>query len=110
MRRRKLQEYLRQKQELDANAQLQQQMDDDAQRQQFDELKRTLFLKMLTEEARERLGRIRIARPDFVEQVEVVLIQLIQSRQITGKVDEKALLTIIKKIRGANKKEYRIIK
>jgi|ETNmetMinimDraft_33_1059910.scaffolds.fasta_scaffold51449_2 programmed cell death protein 5 len=85
-------------------------MDDDAQRQQFDELKRTLFLKMLTEEARERLGRIRIARPDFVEQVEVVLIQLIQSRQITGKVDEKALLTIIKKIRGANKKEYRIIK
>ena len=85
-------------------------MDDDAQRQQFDELKRTLFLKMLTEEARERLGRIRIARPDFVEQVEVVLIQLIQSRQITGKVDEKAILTIIKKIRGANKKEYRIIK
>ena len=85
-------------------------MDDDAQRQQFDELKRMLFLKMLTEEARERLGRIRIARPDFVEQVEVVLIQLIQSRQITGKVDEKALLTIIKKIRGANKKEYRIIK
>ncbi|MDP6627310.1 MAG: DNA-binding protein [Methanopyri archaeon] len=110
MRRRKLQEYLHQKQELDANAQLQQQMENEAQRQQFDELKRMLFLKMLTEEARERLGRIRIARPDFVEQVEVVLIQLIQSRQITGKVDEKALLTIIKKIRGANKKEYRIIK
>lgn len=105
-----MQEYLRQKQELDANAQMQQQMEEEAQQQQFNELKRMLFLKMLTEEARERLGRIRIARPDFAQQVEVVLIQLIQSRQITGKVDEKALLTIIKKIRGANKKEYRIIK
>ncbi len=85
-------------------------MEEEAQRQQFDELKRSLFLKMLSEEARERLGRIRIARPEFAQQVEIVLIQLIQSGQITGKVDENALLTIIKKIRGANKKEYRIIK
>ena len=51
-----------------------------------------------------------MANPQFAEPIELILIQLIQSGQVSGKIDEKALRAIIKRVRGAGKKEYRIIK
>jgi programmed cell death protein 5 len=103
-----MEEYLRQAQEGGADAQ--QRLAEEAQRQELEELKRALFLKALTEDARDRLSNIRMARPDFALQLEAILVQLIQSGQVSGRIDEQTLLAIAKRMRGATSREFRILR
>lgn len=70
-----------------------------AQRQQLEMLKKQLFLRVLTREARSRLSNIRMANPDFAAQLEIVLIQLIQSGKYQ-QIDEQTLVSLIKRLRG----------
>jgi programmed cell death protein 5 len=66
---------------------------------QLELLKRQLFLKMLTKEARSRLANIKMANPEFGAQVEIALIQLIQTGKI-ARIDEETLITLIKQLKG----------
>lgn len=70
-----------------------------AQRQQLELLKKQLFLRVLTKEARSRLANIKMANPNFAAQMELVLIQLIQSGRYQ-KIDEQTLISLIKRVRG----------
>ncbi len=66
-----------------------------------------ILTQILTPEARSRLTTIKMAKPEFASQVELLLIQLAQSGQIKGKIDDvqfKALLTKISK----PKKDFKI--
>jgi len=65
--------------------------------------------QIMTPDARERLGNLRIARPDFARQVEILLIQLYQTGKIPGKIDDELLKSILVKISG-QKRETKIVK
>ena len=81
----------------------QQQMDsqtalEEASKKEFDEQKKTVLRQILTTEARERLGRIKIARPDVAENIENQLIMFAQSGQLKNKINDEQLLELLSKI------------
>jgi programmed cell death protein 5 len=68
------------------------------QKKQFEEQKKRILRKLLTSDARERLGRIRIARPDVSESIETQLIILAQNGQIKNKINDEQLQMLLKRI------------
>jgi len=86
-------------QELQQQAVLQDSVDEqERQKQEFEEQKKAILRKILTTEARERLGRIKIARPDLAENVENQLIMLAQNDQLKNKINDEQLRLILSKI------------
>lgn len=68
------------------------------QQKQFEEQKKSILRSILTNDARQRLGRIKIARPDVAEAIENQLIMVAQSGQLKNKIDDKQLQMLLKKI------------
>jgi len=86
-------------QELQQQAILQESMDEqERQREEFKEQKKAILRKILTNEARERLGRIKVARPDLAENIENQLLMLIQNNQLKNKINDEQLQLILSKI------------
>lgn len=84
-------------QELQQQAALQENMEEE-QKKQFDEQKKIILRTILTNEARQRLGRIKIARPDVAETIENQLIMFAQSSQLKERINDKQLQMLLKKI------------
>lgn len=62
--------------------------------------RKAVLRKILTEEARQRLGRLRVGYPDFAESVEDQLIMLAQSGRLQGRtIDDDTLKTILQRLR-----------
>ena len=87
----------------------QQQMQHQAQEEQVATQIKGIIHQILTPEARDRLGNIRLARPEFARQVEILLIQLYQSGQLPKKLTDEKLKEILTKIHG-KKKDTKITK
>ena len=86
-------------QELQQQAALQENLEDEEfKRQQFEEQKKSVLRGILTNDARQRLGRIKVARPDVVEAIENQLIMLAQSGQLKEKINDAQLRALLKKI------------
>lgn len=65
------------------------------------EAQRMLILRqILTPEARERLARLRLVRPEIAEALENQLIYLAQSGKIRGMISDDQLKEILKRIMG----------
>ena len=62
---------------------------------QFEDAKKDILRKVLTKEAYERLGRVKIANALLSTQLEMYLVQLYQSGQLRGAVDDKKLKQIL---------------
>jgi programmed cell death protein 5 len=84
-------------QELQQQAALQEDFQEEQQKQ-VDEQKKTILRSILTNDARQRLGRIKIVRPDVAEAIENQLIMFAQSGQIKNQIDDKQLQMLLKKI------------
>jgi len=86
-------------QELQEQATIQEQMEDqEEQQKQLDEQKKAILRAILTNEARERLGRIKIARPEMAESIENQLIMFAQSGKLKNKINDEELRMLLSKI------------
>jgi len=73
------------------------------------ELERAYILRsILTEEARERLERIKLARPQFGKMIEDQLILLAKSGRLSGVLTDEDLKNILKQLTGGGKKDSNI--
>jgi programmed cell death protein 5 len=68
------------------------------QEERFQAQKQAMLRKLLTPEARERLGRLKLAYPDVVENVENQLILLARSGRVGSVIDDATLVGILSKI------------
>jgi len=86
-------------QELQQQSELQQDLEEqESQNKQFEEQKKRILRGILTAEARERLGRIKVARPEIVESIENQLIMLSQSGQLKNKINDEQLRMLLSKL------------
>lgn len=73
---------------------------------QVEQMKKTLLRQILSKEALERLGRVRMANPNLAAQLELYLIQLYQAGQLKGVVDDNKLKQILDLL--TKKREWKI--
>jgi programmed cell death protein 5 len=67
-----------------------------------------ILRRILTPEARERLNRVKLVKPELARQVELILVQLYQAGQIREKISDEKLKRILAQIDARTRKEYRI--
>ena len=67
--------------------------------------KKALLRKILTPEARERLERIRLARPEFAEAVEMQLIQLAQLGRLPIPLSDEDFKALLERLSALTKKK-----
>ncbi len=89
LRRRKMAELQRQKE---------QQAMAEEQSKQIEASRQAIMRQILTPEARERLGTVKIAYPELARAVEDQLIRLAQSGRIDRPVDDATLRQILRKV------------
>jgi programmed cell death protein 5 len=62
---------------------------------EFEAMKKEVMRKVLTKEALERLGRVKLANPIVASQLEVYLLQLSQTGQLREMIDDDKLKNIL---------------
>jgi len=72
------------------------------------QLRKNILKKILSKEAFERLGRIKVAKPEFGEQLELYILQLYEAGKITKEISDEQLKQILELL--SPKKKFRIIK
>ena len=85
--------------ELQQQAAIQDSYDEqELQRQEFEEQKKSILRAILDTQARERLARIKIARPEMAESIENQLIMLVQSGKLKNKINDEQLRMLLAKV------------
>jgi len=70
----------------------------EAQSKQFEEQKKAILRSIMTTDARSRLSRIKLARPEIAEQIENQIIMIAQSGQLKNKINDEQLRMLLQKI------------
>lgn len=76
--------------------------------QKMEVMKKAVLKKILTKEATERLGRIKLVKPEIANQLELYLVQLYQTGKIASVITDEQLKMILEQI--ATKQKFRILK
>ena len=76
--------------------------------QKMEVMKRVVLRKILSKEANERLGRIRLVKPDIANQLELYLVQLYQGGKIHKTITDEQLKMILDQI--STKQKFRILR
>jgi programmed cell death protein 5 len=71
---------------------------EETQQKEYDDQKKIILRAILMDDARERLGRIRAARPELAENLENQLIMLAQSGRLKNKINDEQLRDLLSKI------------
>ncbi|KAJ1675355.1 hypothetical protein EV182_001434 [Spiromyces aspiralis] len=72
-------------------------------------MKKELLSRILEQDARERLGRIAIVKPEKASAVESMLINMARSGRLRGKVSEDDLIGLLERINDETQKQTRIV-
>jgi len=103
IRRRRMEELQQQAAQQQApDAQSQEQM-----RREMEAQKKQAMMQILTPEARSRLANLRLTKPEFVDQIELQLIQLAQMGRVSSKITDEQLKELLRKLAG-QKREINI--
>ena len=78
--------------------------------QQYEMQKRKILKQILTEPARARLARLRLAKPELAAQVELQLIQLAQMGRIQVPISDEVLKSLLEKLHEMSKSRKREIR
>jgi programmed cell death protein 5 len=100
-------EALRKKKLEELQMQSHQQAAMEEQHRQIEAQRQTIMRQILTPQARERLGRLKIARPELVQTIEDQLIALARSGRVVGQIDDNDLRKLLSKL-TPKKREIRI--
>ena len=76
--------------------------------QKLEVMKKAVLKKVLSKEATERLGRIKLVKPEIANQLELYLVQLYQAGKIATMITDEQLKMILEQI--ATKQKFRILK
>jgi programmed cell death protein 5 len=71
---------------------------EDTRQKEFEDQKKQILRVILTDDARERLGRIKAARPEMAENLENQLIMLAQSGRLKNKINDEQLRELLSKL------------
>ncbi|KAL4388478.1 hypothetical protein GQ457_09G003530 [Hibiscus cannabinus] len=85
----------------------QQKAQEEAKRE-ADERRQMMLSQILSSEARERLARIALVKPDKARGVEDVLLRAAQTGQIVEKVSEERLISILEQINTQTTKQTKV--
>lgn len=100
-------EALRKKRLLELQQRLTQEQQQLQAQQQIEMQKQAILRRILTPNARQRLTNLRMVKPQFAEQLEVQLIQLVQQGRMSVPVKDEQLKDILKKLQS-QRREIRI--
>ncbi|KAF9456452.1 PDCD5-related protein [Collybia nuda] len=78
--------------------------EDEAKRVQEEQMKRDLMATVLDTAARERLSRIALVSPNRSKQIEGILVKMVQSGQLRGRVTENQLIELLEQMEEAQGK------
>ena len=84
-------EAIRQKRLIELRQQLVEEQQKTEQRQASQVQKQSLLREILTSEARQRLNRIKLVKPDFIAQLELQLIQIAQTGRVRLPINDEQL-------------------
>jgi programmed cell death protein 5 len=76
--------------------------------QKLEEMKKIVLKKILSKDAIERLGRIRLVKPELASQLELYLVQLYQSGKLKSQVSDDQIKLMLEAL--TSKREFKIIK
>jgi len=79
-------------------------MQEALQKQQIQVVKKVATLRYMTKEARERLNRVKLVKPEIAEHVEMALLQAIQLGQIKESITDEQLKKILEEITQSKRK------
>ncbi|XP_020092499.1 DNA-binding protein DDB_G0278111 isoform X2 [Ananas comosus] len=85
----------------------QQKAQEDAKRE-AEERRQMMLSQILSAEARERLARIALVKPDKARGVEDVLLRAAQTGQISEKVSEERLISLLEQINTQTSKQTKV--
>ena len=77
-----------------------------AQQRQLEEMKKKIISGVLTKEASERLSRVRVANPQLAGQVEMYLLQIMQSGRLNERITDSKLKEVLMIL--SEKKDFKI--
>ncbi|GAA5877677.1 hypothetical protein JCM16303_000202 [Sporobolomyces ruberrimus] len=77
--------------------------DQAAKMQAEDEQRRTVMRQILSNEARERLSRIGLVKPERARAIEQLLMRMAQSGQLRGRVSEDQLIDVLDQVEAMEK-------
>ncbi|HDD57055.1 MAG TPA: DNA-binding protein [Thermoplasmatales archaeon] len=80
---------------------------EEEEEEQIGEERKKILSYILTSEARQRLARIRMARPEFAQTIENQLILLVQSGRLQHKITDEELKDLLSRI-ASRKREIKI--
>jgi len=83
--------------------------EESANNEQYSEERKKVLRQILTPEAKERLARIRLVKPEFVENVENQLISLALSGRLNNVIDDDTLVKLLEKM-APPKRETKIVR
>ncbi|MFP3951215.1 MAG: DNA-binding protein [Candidatus Bathyarchaeia archaeon] len=91
------------------NKQRQQQQEEvERAQQQAEARKQAILRRILTPEARQRLTNLKMVRPDYVEQLELQLIQLSQTDRVQLPINDDTLKQLLSQLQQGNRRNINI--